>query len=443
MKLRHSKAKLSWGRVVKAKHRLATVRHREDIAKGFSAVRDAETTVLAHGLGRSYGDSNLNDSAALMDMQGLDQFIAFDKNTGILRAEAGVSLSEILKIVVPYGFFLHTTPGTRYVTLGGAVANDVHGKNHHSAGSFGENVLAIGLERSDRGHLTISRKVEPELFHATIGGLGMTGIITWVEMQLVGIPSALLNQSIIPFANVNEFFTLAKTDFQSFEHTVTWIDCTAKGANLGRGFFAGANWAPQGELKTHSDRGLTIPLDAPNFTLNPFTLKAFNTAYRWRQAIKPAHAPIHYSGCFYPLDAIGKWNRLYGSKGFYQYQSVVPMSTAPEATREMLEIISQSGEGSLLAVLKTFGEKPGQGLLSFPKPGVTLALDFRNQGQKTLELMGQLDAIVSAAGGRLYPAKDGRMPAAMFQKGYPAWTEVEAIRDPLISSTFWRRVTQK
>ena len=438
-----TQSKTSWGRVIKARHQLVNIRHKLEISEAFDIVHAAETTALPFGLGRSYGDSNLNDGSALLDMRGLDKFIEFDRERGILRAESGVSLEEILNVVVPHGFFLHTTPGTRFVTLGGAVANDVHGKNHHSAGSFCENVLAIGLERSDRGCITNTPENNAELFAATVGGLGMTGIITWVELKLARIPSTQLKQTTISFSNIDEFFSLIETESESYEHTVAWVDCTAKGADLGRGVFTGSNWANHGGYQVHKEGGPRIPMDAPGFMLNPVTLKVFNSAYHWRQVTKPTHSTTHYSGAFYPLDSIKEWNRIYGSKGFYQYQSVIPNDVAKDATREMLSIISSSGDGSMLAVLKTFGSKAGRGILSFPHPGATLALDFRNRGQKTLNLLARLDAVVSAAKGRLYPAKDGRLPASMFKQGYPEWEKIEALRDPLISSTFWRRVTQQ
>jgi FAD/FMN-containing dehydrogenase len=440
MELKSKKVR-SWGRVSNFDHEVADVLNRADASEVFDAVKGLNTSVLAYGLGRSYGDSNLNENFALADMRKLDRFISFDQEHGILRAEAGVSLSEILKIVVPNGFFLHTTPGTRFVTLGGAVANDVHGKNHHGAGAFGENVRAIGLARSDRSDLILTRTVEPELFAATIGGLGLTGIILWVEIELVRIPSSQLSLTTIPFANVEEFFDLSNSHFLDFEHTVAWVDCAAKGADLGRGIFTGGNWSTQGGYATHTDGGPRIPVDAPEFALNPITLNTFNSLYHWRQKTKQAHYASHYTGCFYPLDAIQAWNRLYGPHGFFQYQSVVPLNVAAEATREMLKVISRSGDGSLLAVLKTFGDKPGRGLLSFPEPGATLALDFRNRGKKTLDLMAELDVVVAEAGGRLYPAKDGRLPSKMFREGYPEWERVEALRDPYISSSFWRRVT--
>jgi FAD/FMN-containing dehydrogenase len=431
----------SWGRVVKADHVLARPRGTAQVGEAFDAARACGLTILGHGLGRSYGDSNLNPDNMLLATTALDRFISFDRETGMLRAEAGVSLDAILRVAVPAGYFLHTTPGTRYVTLAGAVANDVHGKNHHSAGSFGEQVRAFGLVRSDSPECTVDAQTKPDLFAATIGGLGLTGLITWVEIQLVPITSAYIDQTVTRFSHVNGFFDIASSAAHEFEHTVAWIDCTARGAQLGRGIFSAGKWAVSGGLVAHQNGGPTLPVDLPGQALNPLTLKAFNTLYHWRQTTKPAVNRGHYSGFFHPLDSISGWNRAYGAKGFYQYQCVVPNSTARDAVPALLERIARANEGSMLAVLKAFGDKPGRGLLSFPMPGVTLALDFRNRGSATLALMSDLDAIVCGAGGRLHPAKDGRISAPVFQAGYPQWQALESLRDPLISSSFWRRVS--
>lgn len=433
----------SWGRVVTARHEIARPHSEAQIINSLARVQQAGFTALAYGLGRSYSDSNLNPDGALIEMRRLDRFIAFDCEAGTLRAEAGVSLDEILRVIVPHGFFLPTTPGTRYVTLGGAIANDVHGKNHHRAGSFGAHVRAMRLARSDLGIIEIGPESERELFAATVGGLGLTGIILEAEIRLVPIRSAWIDQHIEPLANVDHFFDIAKTRSREHEHTVAWIDCTATDDRLGRGVFSSGDWALTGRLNAHRKKaGPSLPIDLPGFALNRLTLRSFNALYRRRQLIKPAQKRVHYSGFFHPLDTIRHWNRLYGRRGFYQYQSVIPLPAARQATRIMLERISRSGQGSFMAVLKNFGDERSPGLMSFPMPGATLALDFANSGKRTLALLADLDAIVAEAGGRLYPAKDGRMPASMFKSGYPAWQTVERHRDPVLSSAFWQRVTQ-
>ena len=437
-----NEARLSWGRAHPALHLEARPRFIDELPGLLLHAQNSGVSALAHGLGRSYGDSALNPDGMLVCTAGLDRLIAFDPATGVLRAEAGASLRDILQVIVPHGWFFHTTPGTLFVTLGGAVANDIHGKNHQSAGSFGCGVRRIGLVRSDRGLIELSPDREPELFTATIGGLGLTGLIAWVEMGLVRIASSLVDEQTVVFRGLDGFFEVAADSAGRFEHESSWIDCTARGSALGRGFFNRVNWAKAGPLQAPAGATpLIVPIDAPTCALNPLTLKAFNSAVFALQSMRAGRATVPYSKSFYPLDSIRQWNRLYGSRGFFQYQCVTPHAASPVAVRRLLETISASGQGSFLAVLKTMGPRRSPGLLSFPMEGVTLALDFANHGQPTLDLMARLDAIVADAGGRLYPAKDGRIPAAMFQAGYPEWRRFSKSIDPALSSAFWRRVS--
>ncbi|MDX2235635.1 MAG: FAD-binding oxidoreductase [Hyphomonadaceae bacterium] len=433
----HRETPVSWGRVLRAPHDVLRPSFRDQLPAALAA---SGGSAVPYGLGRSYGDSCLNPNGALIAMRNLDRFIAFDGNTGVLRAEGGVSLAEVLELTVPAGWFLPTTSGTRFVTLGGAVANDVHGKNHHQAGSFCRHVRRIGLVRSDSGAMDLA--AGDALFDATAGGLGLTGLIAWVEIHLAPIRSAWLTQETIPFSGLDGFFELAESSLNGWEFTVAWVDCTARGRKLGRGIFSRANWSEQGGLEVHARRPRwAVPVEAPSFALNPLSLAAFNALYQWQGERRAGLARAHYSSVFYPLDAISHWNRLYGARGFYQYQSVVPLDAGREATRAMLDIIARSGQGSFLAVLKTLGPLASPGIISFPQAGVTLALDFANRGQATLDLLARLDAIVLDAGGRLYPAKDGRMTAALFQAGYPRWRAFAAQVDPVLSSAFWRRVS--
>ena len=374
-------------------------------------------------------------------MRGLDRFIAFDAESGILRAEAGVSFSEILRLVAPKGWFPPTTPGTRFVTLGGALANDVHGKNHHGTGSIGRHVRAFGLLRSDRGRLTVTPQNDPALFASTIGGLGLTGVIEWVELQLVKIGGAYLDVETVPYDSLDAFWSLAEDSVQRFEHTVAWIDCTSRGAKRGRGIFSRANWIADGVYDIHDDRTWKrIPLEAPGFALNRLTVGAFNNLYHRLNSAKAGTSRQHYAAFFYPLDAMLDWNRLYGRRGMLQYQCVIPRGNERDAIGALLDVITASGQASFLAVLKTFGDLPSPGLLSFSRAGATLALDFPYRGEVTLNLMAQLDAIVSEAGGALYPAKDGRMTSELFRRSFPRWEQV--VRDTALSSDFWRRVAE-
>jgi FAD/FMN-containing dehydrogenase len=399
---------------------------------------------LPFGNGRSYGDVCLNERGVLLDCRPLDRFVQIDAKAGILRCESGVLLSEILARIVPLGWFLPVTPGTRFVSLGGAIANDVHGKNHHRAGSFGRHVRRFELLRSDGSRLECSPEHNAEWFAATIGGLGLTGVITWVEIQLQGVANACVRQEVIRYGELGEFFRLARESDESHEHTVAWVDCLARGAKLGRGLFTRANYAEseQGRLPTSPRMRVRFPIDPPFSLVSGPVLKLFNTLYYHRQRSECVASRVHYESFFYPLDAILAWNRVYGARGFFQYQCVVPSGSMEEAVREILERIAASGVGSFLAVLKLLGDRSSPGLLSFPMPGATLALDFPNRGDKTLSLLEQLDEVTRTAGGRLYPAKDARMSAADFQQAYPNWKSLEELRDPQISSSFWRRVTE-
>jgi FAD/FMN-containing dehydrogenase len=396
--------------------------------------------LLPIGLRRSYGDSCLNTAGALIEIGGLDRFISFDAATGVLRAEAGVNLSDILRLVVPKGWFLPTTPGTRFVTLGGAIANDVHGKNHHGAGMIGRHVRALGLLRSDRGDLTLTPQSDTALFSSTIAGLGLTGIIEWVELQLVKIGSAYLEVETIPYEHLEAFWALAEESTNCHEHTVAWIDCTSWGERRGRGIFQRANWLADGSFVAHDDRSWKrVPLEAPALALNRFTVSAFNSAYYHSNRAFARRSRQHYAPFFYPLDGIRDWNKMYGRIGMLQYQCVVPSEQQRVAVDALLKAISDSQEVSFLAVLKTFGDLASPGLLSFPRAGATLALDFPFRKERTLSLMARLDAIVAEVGGAVYPAKDGRVPPEMFRRSFPRWQELA--KDPAMNSDFWRRVS--
>ena len=397
--------------------------------------------LLAYGNGRSYGDVCLNDRGTLLHTCALDRFISFDRTSGVLRCESGVTLQSILQLVVPHGWFLASTPGTQYATIGGALANDVHGKNHHAHGSFGNHVRAFELIRSTGEVLLCRPDQNAEMFRATIAGLGLTGLLSWVEIQLMPVNNPWMWVEAQRFSNLEHFWQLNKEAEQHWPYTVAWIDCLASGNAQGRGIlFTGKHAANQTHLPSYKARSKRVPFDPPISLVNRLSLRSFNALY-YRQPVKPQGGLCHYAPYFYPLDAIQDWNRIYGHKGFYQYQCVLPPDVAPEATAQLLDAIAQSGQGSFLAVLKTFGSQESVGMLSFARPGTTLALDFPNLGNKTLQLFHRLDAIVSEAGGALYPAKDARMPASLFQSGFPNWERFSDFIDPAFSSHFWRRVT--
>lgn len=404
-------------------------------------VSQAPRPLLTHGNGRSYGDVCLNNKGTLLHTLQLDRFISFDRYTGVLRCESGVTLQQILQLIVPYGWFLPCTPGTQYATIGGALANDVHGKNHHAQGSFGHHVTAFELIRSTGEVLLCRPDQNIEMFKATVGGLGLTGLLSWVEIQLMPVNNPWMWVESHRFNNLEHFWQLNKEAEQQWPYTVAWIDCLASGNSQGRGIlFAGKHAAHQANLPIYKEGRKRIPIDPPISLINGLSLRSFNTLY-YRQSIKPQGSLSHYAPYFYPLDSIQDWNRIYGRKGFYQYQCVLPPEVAREATAQLLDAIAKSGQGSFLAVLKTFGSQPSLGMLSFARPGTTLALDFPNLGDKTLKLLNQLDDIVSEAGGALYPAKDARMPASLFQSGFPEWEHFSEFIDPAFSSHFWQRVT--
>lgn len=430
----------SWGRVVRGKHRWIRFKDRHEPF----LPSEGNETFLPYGNGRSYGDSCLNPGNALMDTSGLDRFIRFDSETGSLACEAGILLSEILRIMVPRGWFLPVTPGTRFITVGGAIANDVHGKNHHQKGTFGAHVRQFELLRSDGSRFRCSRNENPDWFAATIGGLGLTGLITWAEFSLTPIPNPWMTVETLRFRNLDEFFSISTDSDTQCESTVAWIDCCATDAHLGRGLFIRGNHAPSGlpHDAPYRSKRLTVPLTPPVSLVNTISLRVFNTAYYHQHHGSIVHRIQHYEPFFYPLDGIGRWNRIYGPAGFYQYQCVVPSAVGQEVMRQVLKEIGQSGLGSFLAVLKQFGDKRSPGMLSFPMPGLTLALDFPNTGEPVHRLFRRLDHLVSEAKGRLYPAKDARMPGWMFRKGYPQWERFCQFIDPRFSSGFWRRVME-
>jgi FAD/FMN-containing dehydrogenase len=404
---------------------------------------DSKIPMLAYGNGRSYGDSCLNNDGLLIDMGGLDRFINFDPATGILECESGVLLADILELVVPQGWFLPVTPGTQFVSVGGAIANDVHGKNHHVAGTFGRHVLALELLRSDATAMICTPQDNAEWFAATVGGLGLTGLVTKATIALKRIEGPFMDVDTLRLDNLDAFFEVSAASDRDYEYTVAWVDCTARGAKLGRGWFMRANHKPAlGQQPDPRKRsGPTFPFVAPISMINRATLRPLNTLYFHRKRKPRSRDSQHYQPFFYPLDGIKHWNRAYGPHGFLQYQCVVPHADARASIAELLERIAAAGMGSFLSVLKVFGDIESPGLMSFPRPGATLALDFPNNGPATFALLNQLDAVVRAAGGAVYPAKDARMSSAAFAQYFPAMDRFKGFVDPAFSSDFWRRVT--
>ncbi len=438
-----AKPTYSWGRYPYRAQRIARVSWRDEVESAWRAAAAAHDTTLPYGNGRSYGDSCLAASGSLLQLRDMNRLIAVDWQRGVIRAEAGATLEEILQVCVPHGWFLPVTPGTKFATLGGALANDVHGKNHHVRGTFGAHVTRFALLRSDRGLSECSAQHNADLFAATIGGLGLTGIIVWLELQLMPIRSTELDVTNYRFGNLDEFFALSDQHDRDHEYSVAWIDCLASGGELGRGHLTVGNHAADGELKLPARRRLAVPFTPPLSLVNTLSLRIFNHVYYRRQRERERSYRAHYDSFFYPLDAILHWNRLYGPRGFQQYQCVIPHAHARDAMREILNAIAAHKSGSFLAVLKRCGDMASPGLLSFPMAGTSLALDFPQRETLNQTLFARLDAIVREGGGRLYPAKDAHMRGADFRAAYPLWQQVENLRDPALLSHFWQRVTQR
>ncbi len=428
----------SWGRFPRATPRaVVPIRWRDEPP----SLADLPGPLLPYARGRSYGDSCLNDGGTVLDVNGLARFIAFDANRGLLRAEAGVGFDAILNLIVPRGWFLPVTPGTKFVSVGGAIANDVHGKNHHRAGTFGCHVTQLELLRSDGTRLVCSPTANAELFQATIGGLGLTGVILWAEIALKPIPGPQIELRASRFGRLEDFFALSEAADADDEYTAGWIDGMSRGRRLGRGVFLGGNHARgDGTWRGAHPSRLRLPMDVPEWVLNPLSIRVFNEVQYAVLGRKSARAFAGYESFFYPLDVVHNWNRAYGKRGFLQYQCVVPFDDGLAVVREILDRIAAS-RSAYFVVGKVFGSIRSPGMLSFPRRGVTLAVDIPNRGPEIFALLDAIDALVIEARGAVYPAKDARMSPRSFEAFYPQWAAFARHVDPAFSSSFWRRVT--
>lgn len=404
-----------------------------------------EHDFLAYGQGRSYGDCCLNENGILITTKNLNRVINFDCFAGTLECEAGITLSCILDYIVPYGWFLPVLPGTKMVSVGGAIANDVHGKNHHHTGTFGKHVLSFELLRSDGKKIICSPFSNQEYFQATIGGLGLTGIILSAQLQLKPIISSYLNVEYLIFRNLDEAFEIAKYSEDKFEYTVAWIDCITNQKNFGRGIFMRANHLQNNDFSTPIERKNTswikVPFYFPEIFLNKYSKKIFNHIYFHSYSMKKKFQSISYNKFLFPLDAIKDWNKVYGRRGFLQYQCVIPENYF-DRIHDILKIVLLDKQEPFLSVIKTFGNVPSPGLLSFPMEGVTLAFDLPYKGRQTNCLLDKLDQIVMECEGKVYPAKDARMSSLAFKTFFPQWEKFLSYMDPKFSSSFWRRVMQ-
>ncbi|HPZ25057.1 MAG TPA: FAD-binding oxidoreductase [Kaistella sp.] len=374
--------------------------------------------IIARGNGRCYGDASLSEH--IFSTKRLNKFISFDRLNGIIECESGVLLSDILEVVVPQGYFLYVTPGTKFISVGGAIASDVHGKNHHAEGCFSEYVIEFSLLNENGEVLTCSREENSEKFWSTIGGMGLTGIILSAKFKLKNIETAYIRQESIKAENLDEIFKLFE-ESESWTYNVAWIDCLQTGKNIGRSIMMRGEHAfkhqlpkklQENPLRLKKKFSPTVPFYFPNFVLNNLTVKLFNFLYFNKQRSKEIKNYIDYETFFYPLDAVNDWNKIYGKTGFIQYQMVIPKEKGKEGMKRILETIAKSGNGSFLAVLKLFGKNNPEAYNSFPFEGYTLALDFK-VNSKLKNLVEKLDAIVEEFGGRIYLTKDSMSKSSL------------------------------
>ena len=427
----------SWGRYPLYNADLRHLHWQGDFPKMIQGVHHGALPV---GMGRSYGDVCLLKDGTLLETTGMNRLLAFDPESGLLTAEAGITLAQILDFAVPRGYFLPVTPGTKYVTLGGAIANDIHGKNHHLAGTFGNHVTQFELVRSDGTRMHCTPMENPDFYSATIGGMGLTGVIPWAQLRMKPIVSRMVDYQGIQFHGIDEFLDLTEKS-QHIEYTVSWVDVTSTGKNFCRGIFMqGDHSQVPAPLRPSSQPKLVFPMELPGWALNGTTVGLFNTLFFNKQIKSRVEALQDYEPFFYPLDAVLKWNKMYGKRGLLQFQYAIPWENAREGTVKILREVAKSGLASFLAVLKAFGDVPSPGMMSFPKPGITLALDFPIKPNVSFALFDRLAEMTYEYGGRLYPAKDARMTAMQYQAFYPQWERFARYKDPAITSSFWERV---
>jgi len=408
-----------WGRYPKHEADVTSPQTPSDCIKALSSNKPC----IARGFGRSYGDSSL--APDVLETRYLDKFQAFDATTGLLTCDAGVSLADILDVFVPRGWFLAVTPGTRFVTVGGAIASDVHGKNHHRDGTFTMHVTQINMLLGNGERVVASLFENSDLFHATCGGMGLTGMIVSASIQLKPIASSNIRETTLKLPCLADVLQ-AFDEHDDAPYSVAWIDCLAKGKALGRSLLMLGEHADDNSLQTPPLKPMSIPVDMPASLLNQASMKLFNTLYYNKARDEQSTRLVTYDTFFYPLDKLANWNRLYGKAGFVQYQCVLPQAVGEAGLREVLELVATSGRGSFLAVLKVFGAS-NQHYLSFPMQGYTLALDFK-VGADVFLLLDKLDALVLKLGGRIYLCKDARMAESTFKSSYACWEEFEAVR---------------
>ena len=434
----------SWTRLFKYQHQ---INHLHQCPENLFFLKNLNKTALPVAYRHSYSDCCLNDKGILLDTTELNHLIAFDVHKGIIRCEAGIQLGAILQTIVPKGWFLPVTPSTKNISIGGAIAHDIHGRNHYSAGTFGTYLTQFEILRSDGSRIVCSPEGNTDLFRATIGGMGLTGLITWAEFKLKKVQSPLINMETFKFNSLDECLHLQEDSKNTFEHFTTWLDLAGSSEKCLKGLFIRGNHSSklfsQEQTQDSLSRKplLSVPFIGPTFLVNKFTVKLLNFAYFQKEITKHSQKTTDYDTFLYQLDRVGNWNRLLGSHGFYHYQFVIPehnMSFLPR----IIDTIGSSRAISFQAVMKRFGVKSSPGILSFPMPGISLSMDFINQGKRTIGLFQKLDRIVCELGGRVYLAKNAVLDSATFKQYYPSWEEFLKYKDPAFSSSLWRRITE-
>lgn len=411
----------SWGRYPTAESRIHKPRHSDELVTLLQSHARAE--YIPRGRGRSYGDSAL--AADILCTQACDHFIAFNSEAGLLQCAAGLTLEHLLRAMLPQGWFLPVVPGTCYVSVGGAIASDVHGKNHHLDGSFSEHVESLRLLLANGDILTCSASTNTALFHATCGGMGLTGIIIDATLRLRRVHSSAINQRTLRARNLDEIFEKISAHHSS-RYSVAWLDCLAKDAALGRSLLLLGEHAEDERFAKLQQSTIHVPFATPACLLNRYSMRLFNTAYFHKPIDEGRERRIEARNYFFPLDSITHWNRLYGRRGFLQYQCVIPDDAALVGMRKILTVINKAGKGSFLTVLKKLGPANAN-LLAFPLQGYTLAMDFKYEAS-IFPLLNELDRIVLDHAGRLYLAKDARMSLETFRSSYPRWEDMQRIR---------------
>jgi decaprenylphospho-beta-D-ribofuranose 2-oxidase len=409
----------SWGNYPKIDNKT----FKFDSQNALSGIISQHTDIIAFGNGRSYGDSAL--SSTIINVKPHAFFLNFEEQTGLLHLQAGVLLSEIIETFVPRGWFLKVSPGTKLITVGGAIASDVHGKNHHVEGCFSETVKEFTMMQASGDLVTCSHEKNVDLFRASCGGMGLTGVILEAKIYLKKVKSKFINQTTIKTKNLQETFD-AFEKYSKQAYSVAWIDCLAKDSEIGKCLLMTGDFSDDGDLSYKEKKKLNIPVMLPSFALNNLTVKAFNWLYYNKASNGISYQKVDIDTFFYPLDSINNWNRIYGKNGFTQYQFILPKQTSYAGLTEVLSTIADSGKGSFLAVLKLYG-KANANYLSFPLEGYSLALDFKIE-KGLFELLDQLDQIILKYQGRIYLTKDVRVSKETFEKGYPLIEEFRNLR---------------